>query len=109
MWRLVRADLTRIDQPLLVFLSATDHVVDGSSAALLRAWTRSVDAEWVPLPRSYHVATLDHDSPRIHSRTVSFVARVTRLGPRSAGSDAPATGQRFPATRQQYPATGRTP
>ena len=102
LWRLVRADLTRVDQPLLVFRSATDHVVDGSSVALLRAWTRSVDAEWVPLARSYHVATLDHDAPGIHSRTVSFVERVTRLGTDAAG---PA----FPATGQHFPAAGRTP
>lgn len=52
MWRLVRADLTRVDQPLLVFRSSSDHVVDGSSVALLRAWTRSADVEWVSLARS---------------------------------------------------------
>lgn len=93
LWRLVRADLTRVDQPLLVFRSTTDHVVDGSSVALLRAWTRSVDSEWVGLARSYHVATLDHDAPGIHSRTLSFVERVTRLGAEAPGLEVPATGR----------------
>lgn len=77
LWRLVRADLPRVTQPMLVFRSAEDHVVDGSSVALLRAWTRPVSAEWVGLRRSYHVATLDHDAPGITARTSEFVQRVT--------------------------------
>lgn len=93
LWRLVRADLTRVTQPLLVFRSTTDHVVDGSSVALLRTWTRSVDAEWVALARSYHVATLDHDAPGIASRTLSFVQRVTRPGAQASGPEVPATGR----------------
>ncbi len=78
LWHEVQADLTRVTQPLLVFRSTTDHVVDTTSLALLRRWTRSPDAEWVCLSRSYHVATLDHDAPELTARTVAFVDRVTR-------------------------------
>ncbi len=93
LWRLVQADLTRVTQPLLVFRSATDHVVDATSLALLRRWTRSTDAEWVGLSRSYHVATLDHDAPVIAARAVAFVDRVTRVDVAAAGPVSGAAGR----------------
>lgn len=85
LWDVVRADLTRVRQPLLSFVSATDHVVDGTSRALIRQWARPVAAEWVTLQRSYHVATLDHDAPEIASRTTAFVERVARPDTVAAG------------------------
>lgn len=93
LWRLVQADLPRVTQPMLVFRSTTDHVVDGSSVALIRRWTRSTDAEWVGLSRSYHVATLDHDAPGIAARTVAFVERVTRPDVAAAGPICGAAGR----------------
>ncbi len=93
LWRVVCADLTRVTQPLLLFRSRTDHVVDQASAALIRTWTRPVSAEWVTLLRSYHVATLDHDAPEIAHRTTGFVDRVTRPDTVAADPGSPVVGK----------------
>lgn len=77
LWDVVQADLTRVRAPLLVFRSATDHVVDDSGTALLRRWARPAGAEVVVLPRSYHVATLDHDAAAVTDGTAAFIRRVT--------------------------------
>ncbi|RMB59654.1 alpha/beta hydrolase [Tessaracoccus antarcticus] len=71
LWKQVRADLSRVDAPVVLFRSAVDHVVDDSSHETL---LRSLPAtEVVPLPNSYHVATLDNDAEVIFSRSVAFV------------------------------------
>jgi len=72
LWADVRAHLGQVDQPLLVFTSRTDHVVDPSSLALIRAGTASTDVEVVPLDRSYHVATLDYDAEDIFRGSADF-------------------------------------
>jgi len=76
-WRTLRADLPRVTQPLLMFLSAEDHVVDPSSARVVRARVSSRDLTERVLENSYHVATLDHDAPRLFEESAQFVRRVT--------------------------------
>jgi len=76
-WRRVREDLPRVTQPLLVFRSAVDHVVDPSSAALIRATASSRDLTERVLENSYHVATLDNDAPIIFEESAEFARRVT--------------------------------
>jgi len=76
-WRMLREDLPRVTQPLLVFCSRVDHVVDPSSAALIRARVSSRDLTERILENSYHVATLDHDAPTIFEESAQFVRRVT--------------------------------
>jgi len=78
MWRDVRQNLGRVDQPLLVYRSAQDHVVDPSSVKLLRAGVSSADATYVTLARSYHVATLDHEAEEIFSGSVAFIRRLVK-------------------------------
>lgn len=78
MWSDVRRNLARVDQPLLVYRSAQDHVVDPSSLRLLRAGVTSADATYLTLARSYHVATLDHEAEEIFSGSVSFMRRLTK-------------------------------
>ncbi len=75
-WRSLRPDLHRVTQPLLVFRSSVDHVVDPSSAALIRATVSSQDVTERVLENSYHVATLDNDAPIIFAESVRFVQRV---------------------------------
>ena len=36
LWRDIQANLERVDQPLLIFKSVTDRVVDPSSLALIK-------------------------------------------------------------------------
>jgi carboxylesterase len=76
MWRDIQANLDRVDQPLLIFKSVTDRVVDPSSLALIRARVRSTDLTVVSLERSYHVATLDYDAELIFTTSSAFFARL---------------------------------
>jgi carboxylesterase len=77
LWTTTRADLAKIDQPLLVFRSLVDHVVEAENIALLLRSIRSADAEERVLANSFHVATLDHDAPSIFSESLDFVHRVS--------------------------------
>jgi len=76
-WKTVREDLPKVTQPLLMFLSSEDHVVDPSSARMIRGAVSSRDLTERMLENSYHVATLDHDAPIIFEESAQFVRRVT--------------------------------
>ena len=77
MWKVVVPDLGRVTQPLLYFRSATDHVIDDSSSPTVLGAVGSTDVEERILDNSYHVATLDHDAPRIFEESAAFISRVT--------------------------------
>ena len=76
-WKPLIADLPRITQPLLIFRSVEDHVVDSSSAPIITRGVSSRDVTERLLEDSYHVATLDNDAPVIFEESAAFVARVT--------------------------------
>ncbi|WP_344773731.1 alpha/beta hydrolase [Nocardioides panacisoli] len=76
-WRPLLADLPSVTAPIIYFRSADDHVVDEASQPLIEAGVSSTDVTVVPLPDSYHVATLDNDAQTIFDRSAEFVARVT--------------------------------
>lgn len=78
MWRLVLRDLAAITQPILLYRSHDDHVVDGTGAPLITAGVSSDDVTEIELRRSYHVATLDHDAPIIFDGAAAFVDLVTK-------------------------------
>jgi carboxylesterase len=78
LWSVVRADLGSVRQPLLLLHSAVDHVVEPENSAIVLNEVGSQDVTEVVLDDSYHVATLDHDAPRIFSDSVEFVHRVHR-------------------------------
>ncbi len=69
-------DLPRVRQPLRLLRSAVDGVVPASSSALVLARVGSPDVRVEVLQRSRHVATLDHDAPRISAVTLDLVAEV---------------------------------
>lgn len=93
MQRRVRDELDRVTVPLLVFTSRQDHVVDPRDSDLVRNHVASAHVEQVWLERSYHVATLDYDGPRILEETVAFIRRLGASGlPASSPPDA--TGPR---------------
>ncbi|MEO6879360.1 MAG: alpha/beta fold hydrolase [Mycobacteriaceae bacterium] len=87
LWALVRADLCTVGAPLLLFRSATDHVVESSSGQVLLEGVGSADVTEVVLQRSYHVATLDHDAPAIFAGSVAFVHRVLQGSAASGASN----------------------
>ena len=76
-WKPLIADLPRITQPLLMFRSVDDHVVDSSSAPIITRGVSSRDVTERLLEDSYHVATLDNDAPIIFEESAAFVARVS--------------------------------
>lgn len=76
MWADVRRNLPTVDQPLLVYRSRVDHVVDPSSLAIIKAGVSSTDATYLTLERSYHVATLDHDAEEIFTGSAAFFSRL---------------------------------
>lgn len=76
LWSVVRADLGSVRQPLLLLHSAVDHVVEPENSTIVLNEVGSQDVTEVVLDDSYHVATLDHDAPRIFSGSVEFVHRV---------------------------------
>ncbi len=86
MWRTTRADLPRVQAPLLLFRSATDHVVDDLSAQVIMQRVGSSDRTERVLHDSYHVAVLDHDAPRIFSESVEFIAAHDAAQPATAES-----------------------
>jgi carboxylesterase len=75
-WAQIKADIASVDQPLLLFRSATDHVVEPSNAAWVLGHVRSRDVEERVLPDSFHVATLDNDAPAIFAGSVDFIRRL---------------------------------
>jgi len=78
LWITTRGDLGKVTQPILIYRSADDHVVEPDSSALLREKVTSNDVREVILEDSYHVATLDNDAPTIFEGSVEFVRRLAR-------------------------------
>ncbi len=78
LWLTTRADLAKVTQPILVFRSTEDHVVEPDSCRMLREKVSSTDVREVVLEDSYHVATLDNDAATIFEGSVEFVRRLAR-------------------------------
>jgi carboxylesterase len=75
--RVVRDRLPEVTQPLLMFRSRVDRVVDPSSGRIIMTTVSSRDLTERILEDSYHVATLDNDAPTIFADSVHFIRRVT--------------------------------
>ncbi|MDG9700889.1 alpha/beta fold hydrolase [Streptomyces sp. DH37] len=80
LWRfltVVRGELPRVTQPLLLLHSRVDNVVSPSDSALILERVSSRDVTETVLERSLHVATLDHDAERIFADSYGFITRLT--------------------------------
>lgn len=80
LWAVTRRDLSRINQPLLLFRSSIDHVVEASSSARVLADVSSTDIEERVLADSFHVATLDNDAAAIFTGSLELAQRVAARG-----------------------------
>lgn len=78
LWLTTRGDLEKVTQPILVFRSDEDHVVEPDSCAMLLEKVRSTDVREVVLHDSYHVATLDNDAETIFEGSLDFVRRLAK-------------------------------
>jgi carboxylesterase len=86
LWRLVVADLPRVTQPMLVYRSDQDHIVDTRSLGLIRSRVSSTDVTVVSLRDSYHVATLDYDAEKIFAGSLELVRRLVPATPGGGSS-----------------------
>ncbi len=78
LWLETRGRLDQVTQPVLLFRSTEDHVVEPDSSAMLRAKV-SGEVHEIVLADSYHVATLDNDAPTIFAGSVDFVRTLTHV------------------------------
>lgn len=72
----VRERLPEVTQPLIMFRSRVDHVVDPSSGRIIMTTVSSRDLEERVLEDSFHVATIDNDAPVIYTVSADFIRRV---------------------------------
>ncbi|WP_037362608.1 alpha/beta hydrolase [Amycolatopsis orientalis] len=84
LWKIVRADLPKVTQPVLLLHSRVDHVVEPENSRIVLDSISSTNVTEVVLENSFHVATQDHDADLIFSRSVEF-ARKLRAGQVGAG------------------------
>jgi carboxylesterase len=73
LWKATNADLDKLTQPLLVFTSRDDHVVEPANSEHLLASAPSTDKRQIWLEDSYHVATMDNDFPVIVDESLAFI------------------------------------
>lgn len=78
LWRVVRDNLGLVIQPLLIFRSVTDHVVDPSSGRAILSSVRSSQVHEQLLLRSYHVATMDYEADEIFAGSSAFFRRLQK-------------------------------
>ncbi len=81
LWKLTRADLSRVSAPIRMYRSVEDHVVEPLSGRLLQAGATNTSVDEILLHDSYHVATLDNDAPQIFEGTVEFIRKHSATAP----------------------------
>lgn len=74
LWSDVRALLDLVTCPVLIFRSATDHVVPEASTRHILGHISSRDCTEQVLLRSYHVATMDYDKEQIFAESLAFLS-----------------------------------
>jgi len=77
LWRAIKSDIDKVTQPILIYRSIDDHVVEPSNTAWILANAASKDKEEITLADSYHVATIDNDAQTIFDGSIAFVQRLT--------------------------------
>jgi carboxylesterase len=76
LWKMVKSDISKVNQPVLLFRSLQDHVVEPSNSQWILEHVSSADKEEIVLQNSFHVATLDYDAELIETRSADFIKRL---------------------------------
>jgi carboxylesterase len=87
LWRITQQHLKDLTQPILVYRSATDHVVGPASLRLLTSAIPPGQLEVRELADSYHVATLDNDAQAIFAGSLEFVRLNSSVSRESTGGE----------------------
>lgn len=72
----VRARLGDVTQPMTVFWSPEDHVVEPINHETVMKDVSSARRTLIRLENSYHVATLDYDADDIFTESLDFIQRI---------------------------------
>jgi len=80
LWKVTQQQLGKVTQPVLVYLSTTDHVVGPGSMKVLRSALPAAQLTVRECANSYHVATLDNDAAEIFAGSLDFVRAHSRAG-----------------------------
>ena len=80
LWKVTQQELAEVTQPVLVYLSAADHVVGPASMKVLRSALPAAQLTVRECANSYHVATLDNDAEQIFDGSLDFVRAHSRAG-----------------------------
>jgi carboxylesterase len=77
LWADVKPDIGKVEQPVLIYTSKDDHVVEPENSDYILETVSSADRHQEILLDSYHVATLDNDAETIFAGSRKFVERLT--------------------------------
>ena len=88
LWKLTQRQLGEVTQPVLVYLSTTDHVVGPASMRVLRGELPGGQLTVRECPNSYHVAPLDNDAEQIFTGSLEFVRAHSHAGMEGGEVDA---------------------
>lgn len=80
LWHVTTRHLDQVSQPVLVYRSATDHIVGPANLEILRRALPADQLEVRECPDSYHVATLDNDADAIFAGSLEFVRSHSHAG-----------------------------
>ncbi|HEX7350812.1 alpha/beta hydrolase [Brachybacterium sp.] len=72
LFRRTRQGLGAVELPLLLATSSVDHTVPPTDSDIIAAGVRG-PVERLPLPRSHHLATLDHDATLLFETSARFL------------------------------------
>ena len=81
LWKNIKADIAEVTQPVLLFRSLADHLVEASNAQWILDHISSTDKKEVLLENSFHVATLDYDAEIIETMSADFIKSHVRVEP----------------------------
>ncbi|MBO0811239.1 MAG: alpha/beta fold hydrolase [Microlunatus sp.] len=77
LWDITIARLHRVHQPILLYRSLHDHVVDPTSVRILHERVHGASITERLLQKSFHVATLDYDADEIFTGSAEFVRALS--------------------------------
>ena len=84
--RLADRELPSMRQPLLVLSSPEDHTVKPANSRRIYERASSERKEFVALPNSYHVATLDYDAELVFEKTLELGRSLASAREGASGS-----------------------
>ncbi len=76
--RTADAELPSLTLPLVVFSAPEDHTVKAANSRRVYERAGSEQKEFVTLPNSYHVATLDYDAEMLFERVLELARSTAR-------------------------------